>query len=531
MKQGNTRNVLTSLLVALTIVLVSAPVWAQKPADPLPKACCSNFRVYAGSLLDELTKLCQTKPDAQAQVHEIVNDFIGQVLKIPFANQAQECVHIKPKFTVGKDEHALHGCYDPRKLLEKYMAAYAKGMQQCPPPQSTTVVQPPNPCDPPQPDNGCGNTTIVVMPVAFPTALPVNNFNTFNFNVSYTLGENNRSEKPSDPKAPEPLQPQVPTENVFGTSQTGLLRPSETRLAAVQMPVVITDNGTYGTAGVSFSPYKIYQLESDSGDSIGSLERVPLLGRFLKRINVSLGATKSPGMMEQAGSANGAVAISLQHRNDHDPYLNEKFGKCLRDVARVITDARKEACADQKEAAAKEECLANHIASEETRSRSGFRQCLGNHARSAASTVLGASAELVKAWYTYEGSWNWYLSWLAYGGMEYNRRHDVFVPAEAGGQISLTTASCSAHLDATMMAGATDSSIKFRPTGGLGISLPTFNGMSANFGVRFMPLAWDDSWSHDPFSRMEKRYVVGIGWAGEDVAIKYYRKTLENKKP
>ncbi|MFA4954648.1 MAG: hypothetical protein WC641_05020 [Patescibacteria group bacterium] len=530
MKQRNARIALFSLFVALIATLVSAPVLAQQPTDKPRKACCSNFKVYTESLLAKLLERCGDRPD---KAYGIVEAFITEVSSKPGAGLAQECPNINPNIKVGTQPHELHGCYEPGGLLEKYMAAYKKGLEQClPAPPILPVVQLPNPCEPALPDNGCGNTTIIVMPLAFPVAPPVTNYNTFNYNISYTLGENNRSEKPTDPKAPEPLQPQMPTENVFGTAQSGLLRPSETRLTAVQLPVVITDNGTYGTAGVSFSPYRIYQLESDTGAKLGLLEKTPLLGRFLKRINVSLGATKSPGMMEHAASANGAVAISLQHWNDHDPEFNRAFGeKCLKPAAEKILKARDEACQDQKDEAGRKTCLDRLVRTEETEARRTFRECLRKFARSAASTVFGASADVVKAWYTYEGSLDWYLSWLAYGGMQYNRRQDVYVPAETGGQMNLTTASFSAQVDMSLMAGVTDNTVKLRPTGGLGIAMPTFNGMTVNFGVRVMPLAWNDAWSDHPLERMEKRYVVGIGWAGDDAAIKYFRNLLKDKSP
>jgi hypothetical protein len=46
-----------------------------------------------------------------------------------------------------------------------------------------------------------------------------------------------------------------------------------------------------------------------------------------------------------------------------------------------------------------------------------------------------------------------------------------------------------------------------------------------------MPLAWNEAWSNHPLERMEKRYVVGIGWAGDDAAIKYFRNLLKDKSP
>ncbi|OQB19681.1 MAG: hypothetical protein BWY14_00048 [Parcubacteria group bacterium ADurb.Bin192] len=512
------------LMTVALALLVSVPARSQTP----PKTCCSNYRVYAGSLLGELSALCAKKPDKMADVHKIVGDFITEAGKRPSVNLSEECRYIDPVLQVADQRYVLHGCYDPRYLLKIYAQHYNRGAVLCAAPDNPIEV--PTPCDPEKPQNGCGET-IAIWPVMYlPSAGSgtVINHNSFvyNLDIEVELGQDDRSKKPVSPEAPEPLQPQVPTDSVFGT-QVGLLRPSDTRMTSMQLPFVVTENGTYGTAGVAFSPYKIYQLESDTGDDIGALEKVPLLGVFLKRMNVSLGATRNPGQMGTSASTDGAVALSFQHANDHDPLLNSSLAECLKAKVKNIKDEMTKACANEED---KEMCQLQQAPKHKEAARQGFRDCLRQHAKSAAASVIGTSSELTRFWYTYEGSLDWYLSGLAYGGMQYNHNRGVFVPVEAGGQVSLTTPSFSSHADFSMMLGSDSGSLKLRPSGGLGVSVAAFAGMTANFGVRFMPVPWEEDWSWNRATDlMEKRYIVGVGWAGNDSASLFYRQILEDK--
>lgn len=513
------------MTVALTL-LVSVPARSQNP----PKTCCSNYRVYAGSLLGELSELCAKKPNKMIDAHKIVGDFISEAGKRPSVNLSEECRYIDPVLQVANQRHVLYGCYDPRFLLEIYARHYNRGVVLCADPGTTVTMSPP--CAPDNPQNGCEETIVIWQITYLPSgdSSATVNHNTFvyNLDIDMELGQDDRSKKPGSPEAPEPLQPQVPTDSVFGT-QVGLLRPSDTRMTSMQLPFVVTENGTYGTAGVAFSPYKIYHLESNSNDDLGALERVPLLGVFLKHMNVSLGATRNPGQMDTSASTDGAVALSFQHINDHDPLLNSILAKCLEEKVKNIKDEMANACVSEDD---KEICQLQQAPKHKEAVRQGFRDCLRQHAKNAAASVIGTSSELTRFWYTYEGSLDWYLSGLAYGGMQYNHHQDVIVPAEVGGQISLTTPSFSSHADLSMMLGNDRNSFKLRPSGGLGVSVAAFSGMTANFGVRFMPVPWDQEWNWNRATDlMKKRYIVGIGWAGNDSASLFYRQLLEEKTP
>lgn len=514
---------LSCVVLTLTLALPASGQTVQRP-----KTCCSNYRVYAGNLLDELTSLCKEKPEKQARVYGLVEQFIGEAAQQPSGNIAEECPHINHMLEFNGKPHALRGCYNPEYLLNIYAKYYNQGVALCAEPGATVVTRPP--CGPDNPQDGCGKT-IVIWPVMYLPSVgsgTVINNHTFvyNLDIEVELGQDDRSKKPGSPEAPEPLQPQVPTDSVFGT-QVGLLRPSDTRMTSMQLPFVVTENGTYGTAGVAFSPYKIYQLESDAGDDIGALEKMPLLGVFLKRMNVSLGATRNPGQMDTNASTDGALALAFQHSNDHDPLLNPDLADCLKEKVKSIKEDVAKACGDEKD---REMCQLRQAEKHKTDARQGFRDCLRHHAKSAAASVIGTSSELTRFWYTYEGSLDWYLSGLAYGGMQYNHHQGVFVPVEAGGQVSLTTPSFSSHADFSMMLGSDSGSLKLRPSGGLGVSVAAFAGMTANFGVRFMPVPWEEDWSWNRATDlMEKRYIVGVGWAGNDSASLFYRQILEDK--
>ncbi|MDD2786145.1 MAG: hypothetical protein PHS79_04635 [Patescibacteria group bacterium] len=488
--------------------------------------CCSNFRVYAGSLLEQLNLICAANPGvAETQVRA----FIKTVDTKKLTNVAHECSNIDPRLKVGSDTPVLHGCYDPRYLLPIYAKLFYEGHRLCAPSVPATIIVP---CNPNNPANGCSNT-VIVMPTDYKSAEigpagPTTNNSTFVYNFDVQLGQNDRSEKPTSPQAPEPIQPQVATDSVFGTD-VGLLRPSDTRLTAVQVPFMVTQNGTFGTAGVSFSPFRLYQSEANGTADLGVLRLAPLIGPLLERLNISLGATKSPGMMDKDASTDGAVALSFQHINDYDPTFNVKLASCLQGKVQALKDAIAAECKDENTKAA---CEFTKAKQQNLAAREAFRECLSSQVKSAAAAVIGASSELTRFWYTYEGSLDWYLSWLAYGGMQYNRHQEVFVPAEGGGQISLSTPSFSGFADFSIMLGDVDGRMRLRPTGGLGMSIPTFSGMSASFGVRFAPLSWQEDWNwHRAFGLMEKRYIIGFGWAGNDAASQFFANALQSKAP
>jgi hypothetical protein len=365
----------------------------------------------------------------------------------------------------------LSGCYPVKELLQAYANSFDIALKEC-----GARDQPP--IQPPCPDANCCPTVLMTRTIE-KTSAPAN--------VEVTNYYNN---------FPEPDPPHVPAESILDTSFVSVPRPSDTRAAMVDLPVMFDRNGTFGAAGISISPWRLARAEWSNLDPNNK-------GNFLDHFIFSAGASHAPGADSAEAKTSGAGTLTLQLFNDKDLMDNEALRACIQDKAHYLAHPEISGIKHTLLQAAK----------------NGYWKCLARSLLSS-SLNLGSSKDISRFWWSFEYGYGHHALTPFIGVKQWNNRSSKNNPGQIGVRYTFSAELFSVTAD--VMGEFVFSSeglvgSRYRQHAGLGISLAIGYGMTASLGARVIPPSWLEH------TNTEFRGIASLGWGGWDIGAMYYQ--------
>ncbi len=509
----------------IVFAAVSLLVIDAKAQDGRPANCCSNAYIYANVMAAQLREKCnavehpKSKEDLDRLILRKVREYSQKVVEHQnhgTSSNPRSCYGKNFRSVVtgidGQQNEILIDpklCFTPERLIPLYAASLSEGLVECgvmrfdvplpanitlnmqgqlqcnccqtgqcpgitvpPPPHTTTASQP---CTPPPPPPPTGD------------------------------------DRTPPTKVDPPVPPQVPTEPMLSAGLTNAIRPSDTRMTSLQMPIVMDGGTAYASVGGRIKPYFL-SLQDDWKKAQG--KKQPILAiegglNFWRALWFSFGAAQGPKWNQEGSDTNKAIAIGWDLANELDPTLDAGMSKCIKD-ALATTQTKSSNDANKAEV--------DFIDLRDT--------CL-NQARYATSLNFAtANGVLLRPSYVFEFLLGRGASISAYSNAYLlNGRYvsgNKYFPIELGSQFSYGASIYSVFADGsgTVAFGDrpefNDTIDHLRFSGGFGGSLALFNDMTATFGVRYVPSAWEDSGADS-----DVRLITSIGWAGNDAAAEY----------
>lgn len=484
--------------------------------------CCSNAYVYANVMVQQIRSTCMEVPkrmsdnDLDRLIRETINGYTNELNALNglgLNNGARSCYGDRPLPIIIRQR--IEGreikidprlCYAPTVLIPIYAKHVSQALETCganrvvvPTPTQVNVNLPQAPqcvccakeqCDDSaELDDNSKPGTDKPLPIPASEKIP---------------------QLPPEKEIVPPVPPQVPTEPMLSVGLTNAIRPSDTRMSTLQMPVVMNDGSSYASVGARIKPYSLV-LQDDILKAISSDKHLDVQEDcdLLKALWFSFGASQGPKWNREGMDTNKAIAIGVDIINQLDPLLNSNLGKCIKDA---LDDAGKKFprdldAAQQAFIAARDKCFQN-----------------ADYAMSA--NIATADGVYLRPSYSFEYFPLPGLSFTSYTNLYWVDRQDdeknLYLPIEVGTQIAYGASIYSIFADGSSSAAIGDrpefSNLedRLRFSGGVGGSLALFNGLTVTFGVRYVPSAWEAGGpEHDV------KYISSIGWAGNDVSSEY----------
>ncbi|MDD5671314.1 MAG: hypothetical protein PHN49_06730 [Candidatus Omnitrophica bacterium] len=465
-----------SALLSL-IAWVTAPASAQQPAAGQgSRICCNNSPAYAQHLKATVEQICRDKPAVSVKATcQAMRSFhlankgaqLAQNCGATPVTVAYDCPDEKNATQKITESKTFVGCYPVKELLQAYAQSFDLAVKECGLPE-----QPPTP--PPCPDNCCP-AVLMAKVVEKTTPVEITNNN-------YIF--------------PEPDPPHVPAENLLDASFVSVPRPSDTRAAMVDAPLMFDRNGGYGAVGMSVSPFRLARAEWSNLDPNYKYD-------FLDHLILSAGASRAPGADDPEIKTNGAGTLTYQLFNDKDLMDNGQLRSCLESKAYgMIRDQGKQSAQDLLK-----------------KSKQGYWQCLARSFYSL-SLNLGQSTDITRFWWAFEYGYGHHALTPFFGGKQWNGKKIKSAPLQLGVRYTFSAQLFSFTADAmSEVVFSTDGLVGswFRQHAGLGVSVAVGNGLTASLGARVVPPAWLEH------TDTEIRGIASIGWGGWDIGAMYYQ--------
>ncbi len=511
------KNLAVCLLAVASMMIAEDKVYAQQSAN----ACCSNAYVYATVMVDQLRQKCSTAADPMSpeqltrMIHEKVQNYRDKVyrsssigltgMKSCFGDRsmivetglggAENRIQIDPQL-----------CFSPKDLIPIYAEQLSAGLIQCralrfdvPLPAGITLnMQGQLQCNCCQ-TGQCGGVPpppVVTTPSPCTTPPPPPPTN---------------DDRPPPTKVDPPVPPQVPTEPMLSAGLTNAIRPSDTRMTSLQMPIVMDGGTAYASVGGRIKPY-LLSLQDDWKKAQGKKKPIEAIKgglNFWRALWFSFGAAQGPKWNQEGSDTNKAIAIGWDLANELDPTLDAGMSKCIKEA---LASAQKESPDNADKAEDRFIVLRD--------------ACLDQAGYATSLNFATANGVLLRPSYVFEFLLGKGVSLTAYTNLylmnwEY-LDGNYYTPLEIGSQFSYGASIYSVFADgsSTVAFGDrpefNDKRDHLRFSGGFGGSLALFEGMTATFGVRYVPSAWEDSGADS-----DVRFISSIGWAGNDAAAEY----------